>query len=272
MQGAGLTIVGDENNTADHDRLIEMIDEDTALVAVAYPNFFGQIVDPTRIIAAAQQKGALACVVTEPVALGLLKPPGWLGADIVVGEGQGLGIPLSYGGPYLGFFATREKYVRKLAGRLAGETVDEDGNRGYVLTLATREQHIRRDKATSNICTNQGLMALAAAVHLSVMGKHGIRRVAELCYHKAHYAAAEIDKLDGFSVDNSQPFFKEFVVTAPVPAEQVNVHLLECGIIGGFDLSTVYQGRDNQIMFAVTEVISREQIDALVSALAEVSA
>ncbi|MGF1503716.1 MAG: aminomethyl-transferring glycine dehydrogenase subunit GcvPA [Anaerolineae bacterium] len=233
-QGMGLTVTGDETgHTDDRASLIAQIDDDTAMVAVAYPNFFGQIESPADVIAAAQRAGAVACVVTEPVSLGLLKPPGWMGADIVVGEGQGLGISLSYGGPYLGFFATREKHVRKLAGRLVGETVDVNGDPGYVLTLATREQHIRREKATSNICTNQGLMALAASVYLSVMGKHGLRRVAELCYHKAHYAADQIDGLAGFSVDRSQPFFNEFAVTLPRPAAEVIALLADRGIFGG---------------------------------------
>jgi glycine dehydrogenase subunit 1 len=193
-------------------------------------------------------------------------------ADIVVGEGQGLGIPLSYGGPYLGFFTTREKFVRKMAGRLVGETIDANGERGFVLTLATREQHIRRDKATSNICTNQGLMALAAAVYMSLMGKHGLRKVAELCYHKSHYAADEIDKLDGYKVVRGKPFIKEFAVECPAPVGEINAFLLEnYGIIGGYDLGLRYSERRNQMLIAVTEMNTRDEIDELARALSEVA-
>jgi glycine dehydrogenase subunit 1 len=216
--------------------------------------------------------GALLIVVTDPIALGLFKPPGAYGADIVTGEGQPLGIPLSFGGPYLGFFATRDKYVRKMAGRLAGQTEDTQGRRGYVLTLSTREQHIRRERATSNICTNQGLMALAATVYLSVMGKQGLRKVAELCYHKSHHAAETINGLDGYSVDMSKPFFKEFVVTCPKPVGEINAYLAhEWGIIGGYDLAQDYPARQNQMLVCVTEMNSHEQIGALMIALEEVA-
>ncbi|MFQ5408852.1 MAG: aminomethyl-transferring glycine dehydrogenase subunit GcvPA, partial [Anaerolineales bacterium] len=177
-QGMDLNIVGDDDAHAELDDLVVQLDEDTALFIVQHPNFLGELEDLTGLANAVHDVGALLCVVTNPIALGLLKPPGEYGADIVVGEGQPLGVPLSYGGPYLGFFATREKYVRKMAGRLVGETVDKNGNTGYVLTLTPREQHIRRDKATSNICTNQGLMATAAAVYMSVMGKYGLKQVA----------------------------------------------------------------------------------------------
>jgi glycine dehydrogenase subunit 1 len=267
-QGMDLAIEGQD---AAPEAITSLIDDQTALVAVQYPNFFGQIDDIAGIIEVAHQHGALACVVADPVALGLLKPPGLMGADIVVGEGQGLGIPMSFGGPYLGFFATRQKYVRKMSGRLVGETIDAHGQTGYVLTLSTREQHIRREQATSNICTNQGLMALAAAVYISVMGKNGLRKVAELCYHKAHYAASQIDKIDGYHVDFSKPFFKEFVVTCPRPAAEINRYLLETyGIIGGYELEAPYPERKNQMLIAVTEMNNREEIDLLVQALGEV--
>jgi glycine dehydrogenase subunit 1 len=166
---------------------------------------------------AAHEAGALFAVSANPLALGLLTPPGDFGADIVTGEGQPLGIPLSYGGPYLGLFATRKEYVRKMAGRLVGESIDNRGQRSYVLTLTAREQHIRREKATSNICTNQGLMALASTIYLSLLGKHGLRQVSELCYHKAHYAAQEITALPGYKVWSDAPFFHEFVVRCPKP-------------------------------------------------------
>lgn len=272
-QGMGLEIVGDDrpDGVMSLDELADLVDDQTAMVAVQYPNFFGQFLDLTPLAEKAHVAGALLTVVTDPIALGLLKPPGLMGADVVVGEGQSLGLPMSFGGPYLGFFATRDPYVRKMAGRLVGETVGADGVTGYVLTLATREQHIRRGRATSNICTNQGLMALAASVYLASLGKHGLRQVAELCYHKAHYAAAEIDALAGYSVDSSPPFFKEFVVTCPKPASEINAGLWERGIVGGYDLSRDFPARSNQMLVAVTEQNTRQQIDALIEALKEVA-
>jgi len=273
-QGMGLELVGDDSadGVLSLDELAALVDDQTAMVAVGYPNFFGQFEDLTPLAEKARAEGALLTVVSDPIALGMLKPPGWMGADVVVGEGQPLGIPMSFGGPYVGFFATRNQHVRKMAGRLVGETVDADGQEGYVLTLATREQHIRRARATSNICTNQALMALAASVYLSVLGKEGLREVAELCYHKAHYAADEIGKLKDYSVDRSQPFFKEFVVNCPRPVSEINAGLWERGIIGGYDLGRDYPARKNQMLVAVTENNSRQQIDALAEALGEVAA
>ncbi len=194
--GSNLVITGEDTALdGGPQALIPLIDNNTALVVVQYPDFFGRIYDYSALAEAAHQAGALLAVSVNPLALGLLKPPGDFGADIVTGEGQPLGIPLSFGGPYLGLFATRKEFVRKMAGRLVGETVDTRGQRAYVLTLTAREQHIRREKATSNICTNQGLIALASAVYMSLLGKQGLRQVAELCYHKAHYAAQQIDKV-----------------------------------------------------------------------------
>ncbi len=253
------------------DDLIKETDDLTSLVVVQYPDFFGRIFDLTKLAQAVHEKGALLAVVTNPTALGLLKTPGEFGADVVVGEGQPLGIPLSFGGPYLGFFATKKEYVRKIAGRLVGETADAKGNRGYVLTLTAREQHIRRDKATSNICTNQGLMALAATVYLSLLGKHGLTQVANLCYQKAHYAADQISKIPGFKVDTAQPFFHEFVVECPQTAGKINELLLESQILGGYELIKNYPSLPNHLVFAVTELNSVEEIDYLVSTLAEVS-
>jgi glycine dehydrogenase subunit 1 len=201
----------------------------------------------------------------------MFKAPGDFGADIVTGEGQPLGIPLSYGGPYLGLFATRQEYVRKMAGRLVGETVDNRGQRAYVLTLTAREQHIRREKATSNICTNQGLMALAAVVYLALLGKTGLRQVAELNYHKAHYAAESIANLPDYKLMSDDIFFNEFVVQCPLPVAEVNEHLLEHGILGGYDLGQDYAGMENYMLVAVTEMNSREDIETLVDVLAEVS-
>jgi glycine dehydrogenase subunit 1 len=201
----------------------------------------------------------------------LLIPPGEFGADIVTGEGQPLGIPLSYGGPYLGIFATRLEYVRKMAGRLVGETIDNRGQRAYVLTLTAREQHIRREKATSNICTNQGLMALAATVYMSYLGKHGLRQVAELCYHKAHYAARSIAAQPGYSLWSKTPFFNEFVVKCPTSVEHINAHLLEAGILGGYDLGKDYPELAGHMLIAVTEMNTKDDIDLMSEILAEVS-
>ncbi len=272
MQGRDLTIVGDEGQ-ADIEELVALLDADTAMLAVAYPNFFGQIEDLRGLAERVHAAGALLTVVADPIALGLLKSPGELGADMVVGEGQPLGIPLSFGGPYLGFFACSKDLVRRISGRIVGETRDEEGRRAYVMTLRPREQDIRREKATSNICTNQGLMALAAAVYLSLMGKCGLRTVAELCYHKAHYAARQIDALEGYSVDSSKPFFKEFMVRCPRPVAEINAYLMdEWGIIGGYDLGQDYPHLENTMLVAVTEMNTREEIDALVGALKEAAA
>ena len=270
-QGMGLEIVGDEDPEADLPALLKMLGQDTALFALQSPNFFGQIEDLEGLADRVHAAGALLCVAADPISLGLLKPPGQFGADIVVGEGQSLGVPLSYGGPYIGFFATRKEYVRKMAGRLVGETKDRNGQRGYVLTLSTREQHIKREKATSNICTNQGLMALAATIYLAALGKNGLRKVAELCWHKSHYAAEQIARLPGYRVDTSKPFFKEFAVACPRPVSEINRHLFEeWDIIGGYDLAQDYAHLPHHMLVCVTEMNSREEIDTLVEALAEI--
>ncbi len=269
-QGTPTKFVGDKSGRATLDDLIDMLDDNTAMLVVQYPNFFGQIEDFAGLAQKVHDAGALLCLVVDPMALGILKSPGEIGADIVVGEGQSLGIPLSFGGPYLGFFATKNDFVRKIAGRIVGETVDSDGRRAYVMTLRPREQDIRREKASSNICTNQGLMALAACVYLSVMGKHGLRRVAELCYHKAHYAAQRIAEIPGYSVNTTLPFFQEFVVTCPRPVQEINANLLEdYRIIGGYDLSKDYPDRANQMLIAVTETNPKDEIDELVDGLTQ---
>jgi glycine dehydrogenase subunit 1 len=270
----GISVVGDEAGVdlmAGPEALIPLIDMNTALVIVQYPDFFGRVYDLTKLAEAAHAAGALLAVSTNPTALGLLTPPGDFGADIVTGEGQPLGIPLSYGGPYLGIFTTRLEYVRKMAGRLVGETVDNRNQRAYVLTLTAREQHIRREKATSNICSNQALMALAATVYLSLLGKQGLREVAELCYHKAHYAARKISTLPGYSLWSKAPFFHEFVVRCPRPVDEINSYLLDEGILGGYDLGQVYPEMANHMLIAVTEMNSKEDIDLLVESLSEVS-
>jgi len=273
---AGVTyeIVGDTDGhdlDGNPDELEKSIDINTALVIVQYPDFFGRVYDLSNIAKKAHEVGALLAVSVNPIALGLFTPPGNFGADIVTGEGQPLGLPIGYGGPYLGFFATRLEYVRKMAGRLVGETVDNRGQRAYVLTLTAREQHIRREKATSNICTNQALMALAATIYMSMLGKHGLRQVAELCYQKAHYAAVEIAKLPGFTLGSNAPFFNEFVVRCPKPVSEIKSKLLEEGVLGGYDLGLEYPGLENHLLIAVTEMNSREDIDYLVDLLAEVS-
>lgn len=244
-------------------KLIDAVDENTAMVMVQYPDFFGQVFDFSELAEACHAKGALLCVCVNPIALGLLKTPGEMGADVVVGEGQPLGIPLSYGGPYLGIFATRKELIRKVSGRIVGQTVDNRGQKSYVLTLTAREQHIRREKATSNICSNQGLNALTAAIYLSLLGKEGLREVAGLCYNKAHYAAKKISELKGFEILNPGPFFHEFVVKCPKPVDELQEHLLEHGILGGYDLSGSYPVFENCLLIAVTEMNSKQDIDDL---------
>jgi len=249
--------------------LESLLDDNTSLVIVQYPDFFGRVYDYTKLIEASHAKGALVCVVANPTALAMFKTPGAIGADIVVGDGQPLGIPMWYGGPSVGFFTTRKNFVHKMAGRLVGETVDNRGQRAYVLTLTAREQHIKRERATSNICTNQGLLALATAIYLSVLGKSGLKQVANLCYQKAHYAARELSKVKGYKV-SSETFFHEFVLECPAPAAEINAHLLDEGILGGYDLSQDYPSLKNHMLVAVTEMNSREDIDALVEVLSEV--
>lgn len=270
--GSPLELVGEDlSPDTGPEGLVSLITPQTALVIVQYPDFFGRVYDLTTLAQSVHAAGALLAVSVNPTALGLLKTPGEFGADIVTGEGQPLGIPLSFGGPYLGLFATRKEYVRKMAGRLVGETVDTRGQRAYVLTLTAREQHIRREKATSNICTNQGLMALAATIYMSMLGKHGLRQLAEICYHKAHYAAKKIAALPGFSLWSPAPFFHEFVVRCPEPVEDINEHLLDHEILGGYDLGRDFPTLENHMLIAVTEMNSKEEIDRLVDALAELA-
>jgi glycine dehydrogenase subunit 1 len=253
------------------DDLISHITEQVGLVMVQYPDFFGRVFDLTKLANAVHEKGALLAVAINPIALGLLKTPGDFGADIVVGEGQPLGIPLSFGGPYLGLFATKKEYVRKISGRIVGETVDHENRRGFVLTLTAREQHIRREKATSNICTNQGLMALASTVYLSLLGKQGIHQVADLCYQKAHYAAKQLSKVTGYSVVAGQEFFNEFALKCPQSIEEINLHLLDHGILGGFNLGCEYPTLANHMLIALTEMNTKEDIDMLCEVLQEAS-
>lgn len=266
-------ILGDEPETGietDLQKLIDQIDNDTALVLVQYPDFFGRIVDYKPLIDAAHAHGTLVAVATNPTALGILTPPGELGADIVIGEGQPLGIPLSFGGPYLGYFAVTNDLLRKIAGRLVGETQDVDGNLAYVLTLTAREQHIRRGKATSNICSNQGLMTLAATIYMTVLGKEGFKEVSNLCYQKAHFAAEQVGQVEGFTLAFPEtPFFHEFVVKSEKPVADVLEWLRDHDILGGYDLGQDYPELKDHLMIAVTEKISREDIEYLVAVLEE---
>ena len=240
------------------------IDDETACLAVQYPNFYGYMEDLPSQIAAAHDQGALAVVSTDPIALGMFQSPGHYGADIVTSEGQPLGIPPSYGGPYVGLFATKEEYIRQMPSRLSGRTVDSQGNTGYVLTLQTREQHIRRERATSNICTNEALYALASTIYIAALGKQGLRQVAELCYHKAHHAAAQIAQLPGYSLPMPGTFFQEFVVQGPASPTEINRKLMERNILGGLDISDAVP---NAMLMCVTEMNTKDDIDALVSAL-----
>ncbi|MDP9313140.1 MAG: aminomethyl-transferring glycine dehydrogenase subunit GcvPA [Chloroflexota bacterium] len=271
LQGLGVTIKGDADPAVSLDDVLAQIDDATAAVIVQTPDFLGQLHDLKPIADKIHAVGGLLIATIDPIALGLFQTPGAAGADIVVGEGQSLGIPLSYGGPYLGIFACKEQYVRRMPGRLAGATTDVDGQLGYVLTLQTREQHIRREKATSNICTNQGLMMLASTVYTCLMGKHGLRRVAELCYHRAHYAATEIGNIPGFELLTPAPFFKEFAVRTPKAVRELNQALAERGIIGGYDLKRDYPHLGDAMLIAVTEMNSKADIDALVAVLKELA-
>ncbi|HJZ66899.1 MAG TPA: aminomethyl-transferring glycine dehydrogenase subunit GcvPA [Blastocatellia bacterium] len=247
------------------------LDKETAAVVVQSPNFFGCIEDVSALSDSAHAAGALLIVaVTEPMSLGVLKPPGACGADIVAGETQSFGIPLSYGGPYCGMFATLDKHVRQMPGRLVGEARDAQGRRGYVLTLSTREQHIRREKATSNICTNQGLFALMTTVYLATMGKRGVQEVARQNLQKAHYAASEIDGLDGFALRFAAPFFNEFVVRTPRPACEIAKRLLDKRIIGGVALEHYYPEMKDSLLLCITETTKKEAIHNLVGALSEI--
>ncbi len=243
------------------------LDNETACLVLQYPNYYGYIEDQKKLVDAAHAQGALAVVSCDPTAMGMLQTPGHYGADIVTGDGQPLGIPTSYGGPYVGLFAAKQEFIRQMPSRLSGRTLDKNGKTGYVLTLQTREQHIRRERATSNICTNEALYALAATIYLAALGKQGMRQVAELCYHKAHYAAAQIGQLPGYSLPINGPFFQEFVVQCPASPTEINKKLMARNILGGLDVS---EKVPNGMLLCVTEMNSKEDIDALVAALSEI--
>ena len=264
------------------------LDQETACLVIQYPNFYGYIEDMAGLTEAAHSQGALLVVSADPMAMGMFQPPGHYGADIVTGEGQPLGIPASFGGPYVGLFATKQEYIRQMPSRLSGRTVDNQGRTGYVLTLQTREQHIRRERATSNICTNEALYALASTIYLAALGKQGLRQVAELCYQKAHYAAGRIAQLPGYSLPFQGTFFQEFVVSCPTSPSDINRRLLDQNILVGLNISEAFSNAHpseggttggstsppsghftNAMLLCVTEMNSRQEIDALVEALSE---
>jgi glycine dehydrogenase subunit 1 len=259
----------------DNARLLDAIDGETSCVVVQYPDILGRIEDLSSIAQKAHEVGALLiAVVTEPVALGAIKSPGEMGADIVVGEGQSLGVGLQFGGPYVGLFACKEKFVRQMPGRLCGQTVDAEGKRGFVLTLSTREQHIRREKATSNICTNSGLCALAFSIHVTLLGEKGLRDLAALNHAKAVQAAERLAQIPGVSLVNDS-FFNEFTLKLPSNARDVVHKLVAKKILGGVSLGRLYPGEaalENGLLVAVTEVVSAEDIETFATQLQELLA
>jgi glycine dehydrogenase subunit 1 len=265
-----VTVPADASGGTDPGALRQLLDAATAAVVIGYPNFFGVVEDLAGLGELTRGAGALLVTATaEPIAFGLVKSPGELGADLAVGEGQSFGIPVSYGGPGVGFFAARKQFVRNMPGRLIGQTVDRHGHRGFVLTLATREQHIRREKATSNICSNQGLCALMVTVYLALLGKAGIREVAAQNLAKAEYAKSRLAALAGVTFPFTGPTFNEFVIETPKPAARVLAALAERQILGGVDLGRYDAQAQRRILICVTEQNRREEIDALALGLGE---
>jgi glycine dehydrogenase subunit 1 len=275
-RGFSVKEVPTRNGVTSIEDLDEAVGPATKAVVVQQPNFFGAIEDMAAIEPIAHKgKAVFVTTITEPASLGILASPGEYGADIAVGELMSFGNPMSYGGPALGFMASKQKYMRLLPGRLVGQTVEEpvegkEPQTGYVLTLQTREQHIRRERATSNICTNQSLLAVGATIFLAALGKQGFRELGELCLQKAHYAFRQITALPGYEAAFSGPFFDEFVIKTPVPAQKLSQRLIQAGIIGGYDLSQVYPGMENNMLFCVTETRTKEDIDYLANVLKEV--
>jgi glycine cleavage system P protein (glycine dehydrogenase) subunit 1 len=268
-QGAGIKLrdVPVPEGVLDPDAARKACGDQTAALVVESPNFYGCLEDVRSAAEIAHAAGALSIVVAEPVNLGVLEAPGKLGADIVVGEGQGLGVPMAFGGPGLGVFATRKELVRRMPGRLVGATVDVDGRRGFVLTLQTREQHIRRAKATSNICTNVALCALVGTIYLATMGKQGLAEVGRLSTAKAHYAAERLAAIPGVSLRFTAPFFKEFALRLPKPPERVVTKLVRARMLAGVPLGPFDRRLHDCLLVAVTEKRTREEIDRLAEAL-----
>ncbi|MCK4283938.1 MAG: aminomethyl-transferring glycine dehydrogenase subunit GcvPA, partial [Candidatus Brocadiae bacterium] len=250
------------NGRTRRDVVAQRLDEDTAAIIIQNPNFFGFVDDLSDVVEMVHRVGGLAIMCFYPISLGLLKTPGEMGVDVAVGEGQSIGLPLSFGGPYLGLMATRKEYQRQMPGRLVGATTDREGRRGFVLTLQTREQHIRREKATSNICTNSALCALAALTYLTLVGKEGIREVARLCADKAAYASQRLDAIPGVQVSRDAPFFNEFVCKLPADAGDVVGHMVEKGFAAGFPLGRYYPGMERHLLVALTERRTKEEIGA----------
>jgi glycine dehydrogenase subunit 1 len=248
-------------------KLKSLADDSTAGIIVQHPNFFGNLEEVEEIEKIAHNAGALFIVSVDPISLGVLKPPGEYGADVATGEGQALGNPLYFGGPYVGIFTVKQDLVRRLPGRLVGVTQDTEGRRGFVLTLQTREQHIRREKATSNICTNEQLCALASAVYMALMGKQGLPTIAQLCLQKAHYLAKRLAEIEGIELLFNRPFFKEFAITCPKPPKQIIAEMRNEKIFAGIDLGRFDYGIDDGLLIAVTEKRSKEEMDRYVDVL-----
>lgn len=254
---------------SDRSEINKYLDDSTAAVILQNPNFFGAIDDHSDIVDKCHEKGALVIESVYPISLGILKTPGEMGVDIVTGEGQSLGMPLSFGGPYLGFMATRKEYVRKMPGRIAGRTLDAGGNNGFVLTLQTREQHIRREKATSNICSNQALCALRALIYMSLVGEKGLEEVARLCNEKAEFAKQKLGEIKGVEVKRSSPTFNEFTIRLPKNPNTVIGELIEKGVAAGFPLGRYYKDMEDYMLIAVTEKRTKQEIQMLAHTLEE---
>ncbi|KIV58049.1 aminomethyl-transferring glycine dehydrogenase subunit GcvPA [Aneurinibacillus migulanus] len=266
-QGLEVVEVGCKNGLTDLATLEAAVDEQTASVLVQYPNFFGAVEDLSAVEQIAHKHKGLFVVSANPLALGLLREPGAYGADVVVGDAQPFGIPMAFGGPHCGYFAVKKELMRQIPGRIVGQTHDESGRRGFVLTLQAREQHIRREKASSNICSNQALNALAAAVSMTALGKQGVQEMALLNVQKTQYAKQQLAQLDGYEVVYDSPVFNEFVIKTPRPVGDINKALLQEQIIGGFDLSRDYAELNQHMLIAVTELRTKEEIDRLVKGL-----
>jgi len=267
--GLSIAEIDYENGITDLNKLRKEVDKNTSSVVIQNPNFFGCLEKVKQIEEITHKSGSLYIVSVDPISLGLLTPPGDYNADIAVGEGQVLGNQLNFGGPYLGIFTCKKEFVRKMPGRIVGETVDKEGKRGFVLTLQTREQHIRREKATSNICTNEALNALRATIYLATLGEKGIKEVANLCLQKSHYAWEKISQIPGFKPILGSPFFKEFSIKCPLSPHKINKLLWKNKIIGGFDLGKFYPELEDSLLICVTEKRTKEDIDRFISILGE---
>lgn len=268
--GLGVRRIRESAGKTDLENLREKVDAKTACVVIQHPNFLGCLEEPQLAADIAHQQGALLVVCVDPISLGVLKPPGEYDADVAVAEGQCLGLPISFGGPFLGIFATKREYVRFLPGRLAGATEDKQGRRGFVLTIQTREQHIRRERATSNICTNQALCALAASVYLSLLGREGLVEVGRLCLQKSHYLADRFSQLPGWRLPFKNPFFKEFCVEPPVEPEEVVEELEKRNILAGIPLGRFKKDWQKYLLVAVTERRKREEMNEFVEAMGQI--